>query len=290
MTSTRYFLYRIAQSFGYDRKNIRLSNASNEMHLLKDAEAYLGKAIWRNTENIDEVSIEYWNLRKLVKERERIAAEIASCNQYLDEAHEERSMLLSASNESFQDLIDEKQEILAKMDERTRVRDIIVAKAKDIRRSYDGIQLKKEVLQGEDAQTTEKLAEISSQLAELKPKFAALKAERQAIADEMKAADERIDAIEAEMAERKKNRRTDASKAFQAIGETNQRMSSLRSELGILDTQLHQLYSEIGRYISRNALVDDACAEAAKSERGLVDVMAALRHSIQLNHKLAERE
>lgn len=289
MTSTRYFLYRIAQSFGYNRKNIRLGQASSEMHLLKDAEAYLGKAIWRNAEDIDEVSIEYWNLRKLVKERERIINEITECDQYLEKAHEERSDLLGASSESFQDLIDERQEILTQMDEFTRLRDSIVAEAREIRRSYDGIQLKKEVLQGEDAQTSEKLEQMSSKLAELKPKFNALKAERQAIADKMKAGDERIDAIEAEMAERKKSRRTDASKAFQTIGETNQRMSALRSELGVLDTQAHQLYSEIGKFISRNALVDEVCADAAKEERGLVDVMAAIRHSIQLNHKLAER-
>jgi hypothetical protein len=50
---------------------------------------------------------------------------------------------------------------------------------------------------------------------------------------------------------------------------------------------MRQLYAEIGRYVSRNASHNPACAGAAASNRGLVDVMRALRRSIALNHRLA---
>ena len=53
--------------------------------------------------------------------------------------------------------------------------------------------------------------------------------------------------------------------------------------------EMRQLYGEIGRYISLNVATDKACKEAGKSHRGLIDVMAALRKSIQYNWKLAER-
>jgi hypothetical protein len=64
-------------------------------------------------------------------------------------------------------------------------------------------------------------------------------------------------------------------------------MSFLRAESGVLDTQMRQLYAEIGRYVSRHAKHNTACAEAASSHQGLVDVMRALRRSIALNHRLA---
>jgi hypothetical protein len=71
------------------------------------------------------------------------------------------------------------------------------------------------------------------------------------------------------------------------IGEGNKEVSVLRAEESLLDTQMRQLYAEIGRYVSRHVLVDPKCAAAAKKHRGLVDVMRALRRSIALNHRLA---
>ena len=41
MTPTAYYAARIARAFGLHRKNKRLSDASVEMHLLRDAEMHL---------------------------------------------------------------------------------------------------------------------------------------------------------------------------------------------------------------------------------------------------------
>ncbi len=288
MTSTRYVFCRLAQTFGYNRKNIRMSDAAAEMHLLKEAEAFLGKAVWREVEHIEELSVEYWNLRKLVKERERVASEVETCEKYLAEAHEERASLLGVNNEPFQDLVDERQNILNELENHARDRDLIVAKAREIRRIYDGIKMKREVLEKEGTYTPEELKKISERLETLKIEFAELKARRQAVAQKIAIGDDRIDAIELELKQRKKDRRNLASEAFQHIGETNQRMSTLRAEIGLVHTQMRQLYSEIGRHVSRNAATSHECAKACKEQRGLVDVMAALRHSVLLNHKLAE--
>jgi uncharacterized coiled-coil DUF342 family protein len=84
---------------------------------------------------------------------------------------------------------------------------------------------------------------------------------------------------------RKKERREKASEAFQHIGDANQEISTLRAELGVLDTQMRQLYTEIGKYVSRNT-ADPECRKACREMQWLVDVMGALRKSILLNHKL----
>ena len=105
MTSTRYFICLVAQAFGYRRKNIRLSDAAGETHLLKEAESHLGKAIWNQVENIEALSVEYWNLRKLIKERDRVAETLETLQIRLTEAHDERASLLSISNEHYHDLL-----------------------------------------------------------------------------------------------------------------------------------------------------------------------------------------
>ncbi len=288
MTSTRYLLCRVALVFGYARKNIRMGDAAGEMHLLKEAEAHLGEAVWEDVENIDDLSVEYWNLRKLIKERDRVARELESCRKELENAHKERADLLGVSNEPFEDLVKKRKLILDEMEQLARKRDTVVARAREIRRSYDGIKTKQEVLEKEGSNSPDVLEKTTARLSQLKKEFAALKAERQSVADEITRGDARLDKIDAEILARKKERRDKASEAFQQIGDANQEMSTLRAELGLLNTQMRQLYSEIGRHVSRHAGIDAECTKAARQHHGMVDVMRALRHSIQWNHKLAD--
>lgn len=288
MTQTRYLLCRVALAFGLSRKNLRMGDAAGEMHLLKEAEAHLGEAIWKEVEHIEELSVEYWNLRKLIKERTCISFELEECQRQLTEAQEQRSSLLGITNEPFQDLVEEKQTILNKLEDLARDRDQIVAKAREIRRAHDGIKMKQEVLEKEGSHTPAEMEKISTRLIELKQSFAELKIQRQAVATKIEEGDAQIDIIESEIAERKTLRREKASEAFQHIGEGNQKTSTFRAEIGVLDTQMRQLYSEIGRYVSRNAIANSACKTASKRQHGMVEVMSALRTSIQLNHKLAE--
>lgn len=286
MTSTRYLIFLVANAFGYRRKNIRMAEAAEETHLLKEAESHLGKAIWEKVEGIEALSVEYWNLRKLIKERDRVANELDIHQQQLAQAHEERAGLLAATNEPFQDLLDERQTVLNSLEELAKQRDMIVNEARDIRRAYEGTKTKQEVLTKEGASKQEDFAEITNKLLKLKSDFSVLKAERQKVAAKIAEGDAKIDKIDTEIMKRKKERREKASEAFQHIGDANQEISTLRAELGVLDTQMRQLFTEIGKYISRNP-TDPECRKACKEMQWLVDVMGALRKSILLNHKLA---
>ena len=96
MTSTRYFFARIAQAFGIFRRNQRMGDAASEMHLLREAEAYLGMEIWEKVDSIERLSIEYWNLRKLIRDRDALLAELDVYEKRLDATHQERSELLNA--------------------------------------------------------------------------------------------------------------------------------------------------------------------------------------------------
>ena len=150
--------------------------------------------------------------------------------------------------------------------------------------------MKLEVLTKEAAGAESKQAEIEavrSRLAGLKAKFAELKQARIDIGDQIEAGDAKVDIVDSQLNEKKMARRVDASAAFQIIGDGNKEMSLLRAESGLLDTQMRQLYAEIGRFVSRHVGQNPACTAATASHHGLVDVMRALRRSIALNHRLA---
>ena len=290
MTSSRYFLARFAQAFGYFRRSQRLGDAASEMHLLREAEAQLGAAIWENVEGIEALSVEYWNLRKLIKERDLVDAKVAACQANLDRAHEDRAALLNSTPEINQELFDERAVLLTELEQLAQQRDQIVAEAREIRRTYVGLKMKLEVLTKESAGTPadqEDLAKVKARLIELKIRFAELKQERLRLGEKIEVGDAKVDLVDAKIQEHRQDRRIHASAAFQVIGENNREMSLMRAESGVLDTQMRQLYGEIGRYVSRHASYDPACAAAAASHRGMVEVMRALRRSIALNHRLA---
>lgn len=290
MTSSRYFIARLAQTFGYFRRNHRMGDAASEMHLLREAEAQLGFAIWQKVESIEELSVEYWNLRKFIKEKEELRNKIAARQLDLDMAHEERASVLSSVPEASQELVDERILLLTQLETLARRRDEIVAEAREVRRAYDGFKMKLEVLSDEskDSQANkDKIHEVKARLAELKIKFSDLRKQRVLIGTEIEAGDEKVDVVDGQLNEKKMDRRRHASEAFLVISEGNKEISILRAESALLDTQMRQLYAEIGRFVSRNTLQHPACAAAASSHRGLVDVMRALRRSIALNHRLA---
>jgi chromosome segregation ATPase len=290
MTSSRYFLARLAQSFGYNRKSHRMSAAASEMHLLREAEAQLGFICWTKVEAIDELSVEYWNLRKFIKEKEIVQGKLAECQALLDRAHEERAEVLSAAPEVHQDLLDERIALLTAIEELAAKRDRVIAEAREVRRSYEGFRMKLEVLGKEssaDESHAQTINQVKERLAELKVTFSELKELRAKIAKEIEEGDAKLDVVDAKLIEKKQERRVDASRAFQVIGDGNKQMSVLRAEDALLDTQMRQLYAEIGRFLSRHASHHAACTAATSSHRGLVDVMRALRRSIALNHRLA---
>lgn len=290
MTTTRYFVARVAQAFGYVRRAQRMGDAASEMHLLREAEAYLGQAIWEKVEHIEQLSVEYWNLRKLVRDLDEVREKLATAQRKLDLAHEERATVLNNTPEANQELLDKRVVLLTELEALAQKRDGIVSAAREVRRSYVGLKMKLEVLttEAEGRATNDvEITAVKQRLEELKKRFAELKQQRIDVGHQIEKGDNKVDEVDELLKDEKRQRRLLAAEAFEAIGEGNKEISVLRAESGLLETRMRQLYAEIGRYVSRHSHQDPACAASASSHRGLVDVMRALRRSVALNHRLA---
>ena len=100
--------------------------------------------------------------------------------------------------------------------------------------------------------------------------------------------DQEMDTLETKITAERNVQREEASESFQVIGDANRRISSTKAELGVIETKMQQLYSEIGRHVSLHFRSDPRCQAAVRDHKPLVEVMVALRKSIILNQKLAE--
>lgn len=287
MTPSRYIVARIAQSFGITRRNKRMSDAAFETHLLREAEQILGEGIWEATEEVDHVSVEYWNVRKLQRERHELEEKVAAAEAILVDAHEERSKLLNQTTDAQQELEKKRGELTAKLEVIARERDQIVSMAKEIRRRYDGIKTKLSVLAEEGAETnTAEISKAKEQMREMRSEFQTLKEKRDTIGKRLEEGDAVLREVENRLGNRRQVRRDEASKTFQIIGKANRDISNHRAQLGLIETREQQLYGEIGSYVSRNIRNEPALAEIHRDNQQLIDLMTALRRSIIMNRKL----
>ena len=289
MTPSKYLFLRIASRLGYSRKMLRLSHITSESHLLKEAETLLGEAIWRETENVKALSVEYWNLKKLVKDQNTISKEIDQLQEKINETYEFRTESWKTVNESIQDLADKRKKLLDDLYALTRNRDYLVVKARKIRRHYQGLKTKQEVLRKEGDQIPE-IVSTSTRMLEIRAFFEKLREERAKIGEGIAGVNAAIKEIDRLMNERKKVGQSKVAENWESVGDVSQQISVRRTELNSIQLQMRQLYAETGRYISINSHKNPECKKASRDQRGLISVMAALRKSIQYNMKLAERQ
>ena len=290
MTTARYLIARVAQSFGITRRAQRMSEAAFETHLLRDAEQYLGVQLWEETEHVEELSVEYWNLRKLRREREELEARLAEAEKTLATAHEERAALLNQTTEAQQELEARRLELLTELEGIARERDQVVALAKEVRRIYDGLKMKVAVLSEEQGEhVAPETGKAKARMRELHHDFELLKQRREEVGRRLEQGDARLREVEAQLGERRKVRREEAAKTFQIIGQANRDISNFRAQIGLIETREQQLYGEIGRHVSRNVRTNPHLAPIYRSHQSLIDVMVALRRSIAMNRRLTHQ-
>jgi len=287
MTPTSYYIALIAKSFGYERRHKRLADASSEMALLREAEYQLGNTLWEKIEPIQELSLEYWNLRKYITERDQQTELLVKLNEKVSVLHDERAEILNENTPEQDALLAQRAELLQNLEKLAYEKDQVVRRAKEIRRIHEGLLTKIEVLE-RDGAPEDAVKEVNEAIDSFKQEFRDLKQKRESIAEGLDAGDGKIDEIEKKMTSFKQEKRDRAALVFQQMGVVNRELSNVRSEIGNCETHIRHLQAEVGRYISRYNKRNPACGEIAKLERTMIEVMRMLRISIVMNHRLAD--
>ena len=287
MTSTSYYFALIAKSFGIERRNKRVLEASSEMSLLREAEYHLGLVLWEKIEPIEELSVEYWNLRKQMKGFTEMRKKMDELNEQLTELQLQRAEILNSENPEQLEVEMQRSQLMLYMEKLTNERDMVLRRAKELRRVHEGLLTKIEVIK-RDKYPEEKIIEVEQSIDDLKKEFRELKLRRQELAEALDQGDRDIDENEKKLAAFKQVKRDEAALIFQELGLINRELSQLRSEVGSVESEIRQLQSEVGRYISRYTKRNPVCDKVAKPERAMVEVMRMLRISISMNRKLAD--
>ncbi|MGE9268890.1 MAG: hypothetical protein ACQKBY_12410, partial [Verrucomicrobiales bacterium] len=168
MTPSRYYLARFLLSFGFHRKQKRLMDAAGELHLLKEGEEVLGALCWRQAEELEEVSPEYWRLRKLDRECAEIVAKIREAEALLDKSHSERALVTDRSRDGQSARLDELAGLEREKEEVIAERDRVVEDAKRVKRSFEGLKFKIGVLEEEGEEESDSYREAQERMKSLR--------------------------------------------------------------------------------------------------------------------------
>lgn len=256
------------------------------MHLLRMAEEIMGEDVWKQCEDIEDISVEYWTMRKLAIKKQDLEDRVREAGNVLDDSHEERNALLGESNQACLKLEKKRDELVQKSEVLVAERDHVVSLARQLRRKFDASRTKIQVLSAE-AGSADIISDEKKKMEGYRVEFEKLKKSRDEVGRSIARLDEEITTIESKIAEDRQRLRQEASEAYQSIGKANRDVSQLTAEIGLIELDMQEQFVEIGRYVSTHAATNDVCRGICKNHENLVAQMHSLRSSIALNHKLA---
>lgn len=287
MTRTRYSLALLLQSFGLVLKSKRLTDIAFEMQLLQDGEEFLGAYCWKEGEEIEEISMEYWTLRRIEREQGAIYDKISNAEAILTSAQEKRAALVDKSKESGDELYQAREQLFEEVEKLNFARDEIMAEAEVTKRKHAALKMKAKVLMEEGSANNEKVQDCRNSLAELKKTFESTKMRLSDLEREIEDKNEELSAAQEKIDLKVQGSRGVAQDGFALISQANRDITKFRSELGHLQEDYSKLCREIGRFLSIHEKRPDV-RQACREQTTLLHQLRILRNSIQLNRKLVD--
>ena len=286
MNSTHYILSRLLLSFGLSFKSKRLQEAAEESHLLKREEAIFGGEIWELAENIEQVGVEYWSLRKLKREVLDLNVAMDEARGILATSQDEQDEVVSQTNMECQALAQQCADYKQEASELIGQRNQLESEAELIKRQFEASRTKIEVV-GLEGGNQEVVDRERKKMASLKLEMQRLKAERDTVGEKVSGLDEKIIQIQGALGHDRQRLRDEASSVYKCIARANRDVSKLGLEVASKESEMNEHCGQIGRYVSRHVARDSSCAEIGKKHSGRMAQMQSLRSSIALNYKLA---
>ncbi|MGB2454911.1 MAG: hypothetical protein ACPIG7_09985 [Akkermansiaceae bacterium] len=265
-----------------------MTDAAFETHLMQDGEEILGAYCWEKIEHIEELSMQYWSLRKLKLAEKSILSQINDAEKILASAQKQRASEVDHSIELGETFLGEQATIFESIEELNKDRDLIIAEAAKTKKRHSALKMKVKVLQEEDeAHESSEIHEARNELAALRKFFATDKTRLDLIEVKLEQQYDQLNRIKGKI-DLASGPLSGASEVFSTISQANRDITKHRADLGLVQEEQATLFHEVGRFLNINSMRID-CREACQDHRGIQEQTRLLRQSIDLNQKLVDR-
>ena len=287
MNAFGYVYRRVLWQFGIKRVKKRWEVANRELQVLKEAEDLLGRVAWREADEVDELTGEFWQLRNIEGQEIELNAEIERLKEENEDLEDEIFDITDDLHEEIDKLILQRNEVAEDVDQYLVEIEEIREEAAEIRRRFDGHKVKYKVLKEQNG-SPEELERIQAVLKDMREQFNERKeltisrnSQIELVEQRLLQVDETIHAKRVEIGQR-------TAKVSQKIGENSKRLADLMAKLGAYDRERSELQSKIGLYLSANPVGTEGLRKATRNHMDLVGRINYFRKSIQYNQRLAK--
>lgn len=287
MNAFGYVYRRVLWQFGIKRVKKRWEVANKELQVLKEAEDLLGRVAWREADDVDELTGEFWQLRNIEGQEQELENEIERLTDENEGLEDEIFDLTEDLHEEIDQLVEQRNEVAEDVDQYLLEIEEIREEAAEIRRRFDGHKVKYKVLKEQNG-SEEDLENIQGVLKELREQFNERKdltisrnEQIESVETRLLQVDEAIHAKRTEIGQK-------TAKISQKIGENSKRLADCMAKLGAYERERSDLQSKIGLYLSANPTGTAGLRKATQKHMDLVGRINYFRKSIQYNQRLAK--
>lgn len=265
-----------------------MTDAAFETHLMRDGEEILGAYCWENTEHIEELSMQYWSLRKLKRAEVSLLAKIKESDSILISAQKQRASEVDRANHLDEIFLDERTTLFESVEELSKDRDVIIAEAAQTKKRHAALKMKVKVLQEEDfSQESSEIQKSRHELAALRETFSNDKIRLEIIDSQLEQLKDQLDQIKGKI-DLETRSINGTSDVFSRISKANRDITKHRADLGIIQEEQATLFHDVGRFLNINSTRID-CREACRGHKLIQEQTRLLQESIELNQKLVDR-
>lgn len=287
MNAFGYVYRRVLWQFGIKRAKKRWEVANKELQVLKEAEDLLGRVAWREADEVEELTGEFWQLRNIEGQEEELNAEIEQLKDENEDLEDQIFDITEDLHEEIDTLVEQRNEVAEDVDQYLIEIEEIREEAAEIRRRFDGHKVKYKVLKEQNG-SPEDLEAIQATLKDMREQFNERKELTISRNTQIESVEERLIKVDETIQAKRTEIGLKTAKISQKIGENSKRLADCMAKLGGYERERSELQSKIGLYLSANPDGTDGLRKATRKHMDLVGRINYFRKSIQYNQRLAK--
>lgn len=253
MNSLQFQFCRIGRIFGIRRDRQRMAAMTRETQFLHEAVELLGRAAWQDTQSIDDLAVEFWQIKDVEKQQVDLRESMESIREDNTRLENERVEIESRFNEEINGLKEDKIDHMSDALELMRDNDTQKAELERVKRRYAGMKLRLKAVAEEHGDGVGLDANsLNSSMEELKANYSGIQQEIDGRAKTIKENEATIASIDLNLGEKRQAMKTATSDIVSKIGKGSKQLADISAKIGSLQNSKNALANRIGRFLSQN--------------------------------------
>lgn len=291
MNAFGFFLRRLAWQFGVRGERKRWNSVTKETQILSEAQDLLGRLAWRDTDKIDDLTGEYWQIKDLDNQQAKMRAQSEQLLGKIEELKEQLDGIEDKYEGAIEELRHGKDTVMQEAEVFTEEMEAIREEDEATKDRFNSLKNKLEVLKRQEGvDLSDEIQKTRTVLNQLKQEHENNVQEVEKLEQQVRKIEERVQGVDGEIAKRREEMKAESSDLVSEIGKLSKQVAEISAKISLLENSKAELSFKVGTYLSNHVGTrDKSVQQVLKGYRPIVGKISSLKKSIQYNQRLARR-